>query len=1112
LHLLLKTPISKIGVLAKDENMAIERSYNTIIQVLNDYLNGIDEEDPFSKKPFSEEQKRFIEEQFEALKTIAPSTDREKVAYDLLLHRIKEQPKQEGNSIVSRITSIFFKHKLFSQYKFLTTLTPNLLKCFQGCPDVSSLIEQTENGQFVHDILEKINNQDAKKKSRICKDAAHLIRERMSIKDVSNILQAVSERDKKGREKLCIDASYLIRKDMSTEDVSAVLEAVSKLDEIGRGTLCDNASPLIQKGMSTKDVSAVLEAVSKLSEERKWDLCCDASPLIQKGMSTKDVSAVLEAVSKLSEKWRWNLCFDAQDLIQKGMKTEDVSAILEAVKNFSREGRKLLCFDASNLSQKLLSHELFDIFFRGKRSINKENVSEILEVVVHLFYEGRSQICRDAVSLIREDMSIKDVSAILHAVRNFREEARSQLCIDASYLIRKEMSIEDVSNILQAVSERDQKGREQLCSDAQDLIQKGMKTEDVSAILEAVKNFGGEGKKQLCFNAKDLIREGMSGEDVTAILEKVKKLPEAKEQGGVDLILTEAKVMSHMAKKEFLEVLSKENWIQAIKDRMPELIKLLPSYIEEQMQDEKNVPNLLDLFSIIEAHHLELGIPSEGILMNQVIACRCQIDPAVRDNKNSIYTIHQKMLAHKAEEVSSDTFLVSLEEGGEFNVGKVIEESGAKEEKPITYAELPNIDPDIFSKLFDNLSSKLTPDQKGMIEKEFGQVENMFGQIEKSPRNFEELRHILTHPSTVCYQLMHAPKGKPEEVVPVHIAKLYAIADSILTQTDEGYVFRLPANPDGSHLLTPQEERLMAFAETMDACKEGQEERIEAIYKVLPKKESKNLSGSKSYVTKAEETVFKNLEDLRSFLKKEVDVIVRQIESMTPFMKEVISKDPQVCDPVHQARYLKNLLKEDLGLDVLRALFKHYQQERGENLVTDLSEYVWSSLNEKLKWMDELKQANALISAARGLENSAATQSSSVNSMVTALQKDIQDTERNIRRCSEVLNEQTGAFSEVEGKKHKKKLQQQWEARRAVYEKKKEDLEKLLLEIKALPAKKKEATELFNAIPSLLENKGISTENLFDSEKLEEEGILQLRDDPEVKRRLLIALGFLQDS
>ncbi len=1073
MHLLLKTPISKIGVLAKDENMAIEESFSAIFQTVDSCLDQAAQ-----SHSFTPEQIQVIQTKFKELSNLPLSNlpYEEQVAYDILRHRIKQTEKDLALS------------PPVSQQ--LTNLSPVILEELKNCKEAALIIQPEMEEFLVRNLIELLNDYLPKERQKLCEDIHLLFQslpEDMDVEDKIEILSIAISWPEEGRKELFEDAACLFPYGLKKADVKNILNAASQWkDREQRKALFQDAAWLVRRGSEEEEVSSILKLVSTWPQNGRKALCDDIACLFRDSIDQKDVLALLKAASKWSEtprEIRAQLFEDAAWLIHQGMSEEMVEALLKEASTYAQEGRK----------------ELF----------------------------------QSAYLLLRRDASIDDRAAILKAVSGFPQtEIRNRLFLDAAPLLKPGMSEKDVTAVLAAASKCPEERRSFLFNEAAPLIKRGMSEEDITTLLEIVKKRESGKKREMLFKSvAPLIQPGMSKEIVETIIEKVSMLEKNKESQ--QIILFVASIMCEVSTEKFLEILSKEDWTKAVEDWIPELIKLLPSYIEMQMQDENNVSKLLKIFSFIEEHYLRLGIPSEGILMNQVIACRCQIDPAVRDNKNSIYTIHQKMLAHKAEAVSSDTFLVSLEEDGKFNVGKVIEESGAKEKKRITYAELPNIDPDIFSKLFDKLSSKLTSNQKRMIEKEFGQVENELGQIEKSPRNLEKLQQILTDPSTVCYQLMHAPKGKPEEVVPVLVAKLYAIVDNILTQTDEGYVFRLPANPDGSHLLTPQEERLMAFAETMEACKEGQEERIEAIYKVLPKKESKNLSGSKSYVTKAEETVFKNLEDLRSFLKKEVDVIVRQIESMTPFMKEVISKDPKGVDPVHQTRYLKNLLKEDLGLDhnvtldihgqwinpgllsmsredVLRALFKHYQQERGENLVNDLSEYVWSSLNEKLKWMDELKQANALISATRGLEHSAATQSSSVNSMVTALQKDIQDTERNIRHCSEVLNEQTRAFSEIEGKKHKKRLQQQWEARRAAYEKKKEDLEKLLLEIKALPAKKKEATELFNAISSLLENKGISTENLFDSEKLEEEGILQLRDDPEVKRRLLIALGFLQ--
>ncbi len=70
--------------------------------------------------------------------------------------------------------------------------------------------------------------------------------------------------------------------------------------------------------------------------------------------------------------------------------------------------------------------------------------------------------------------------------------------------------------------------------------------------------------------------------------------------------------------------------------------------------------------------------------------------------------------------------------------------------------------------------------------------------------------------------------------------------------------------------------------------------------------------------------------------------------------------------------------------------------------------------------------------------------------LINKLQNRIQNIEQKIQHCSDVLNQQTGSFAEINGKRRKERFEQKWEERKAAYQKTKEGFEKQLSTLKAL--------------------------------------------------------------
>ncbi len=636
-------------------------------------------------------------------------------------------------------------------------------------------------------------------------------------------------------------------------------------------------------------------------------------------------------------------CKEASYLLKPGMRKKDRMACLEAANRWPAEGREQLFKEAQWLI---------------KPDMSTADITTCLEIVSKWPAEGREQFFTEAHWFVAKGMSKKAITLRLKAASEWKEEGREKLFKAARWLVGDpNITEEDVTTCLKATSKWIDKKDEKFFEDVSWLVYPGMSEEDVISLFKACSTWDEKGREKLFKAARYFIKPQMEEKDVAVILNAmhpfVKENPQKQ-----NLLSFIGCIMTDMQREEFLRILSEEGWMEKLWHRWDnDLKKMLPDYINHLMQEEKNMPYLLYMFSMIEQYYGSLDINEEEALMDLVRRCHSILDVGNQNISKNIYAIHKKMLAHKAEAVSPETYRVELKGGERLNIARVIEKSQVKEKKPITFAELPEISPDFFSNQFMELSKKLSEQQKAVIKEEFG-------------KPFEELQIALTHRFLACYKLMHAPRGQPTDPVPFLVQKIYAIAKNLSEQSAE-------LNPDNHSFLTPQQQSILELAASIDiqACEEGQQATIEANDKLLPNEKKNSLLEGKSYVTKEEEVVFKALEDLPHFLEKEVDQITSQISGMTPFMKKVISKDPEKVDPVQQTVYLRNLLQEDLGLehdvrvdiygsyidpkllkmskqDVLKTLFKCYAAQR-ENLVENLAESVWRKFNEKLAFMND---------------------------------------------------------------------------------------------------------------------------------------------------------------
>ncbi|MES2199617.1 MAG: ankyrin repeat domain-containing protein, partial [Chlamydiota bacterium] len=204
----------------------------------------------------------------------------------------------------------------------------------------------------------------------------------------------------------------------------------------------------------------------------------------------------------------------------------------------------------------------------------------------------------------------------------------------------------------------------------------------------------------------------------------------------------------------------------------------------------------------------------------------------------------------------------------------------------------PPLDSAIFTNLFTNLLTHLETELK---------KDPLNERLMKKEQEAKVAAEPFIQQGQRIFELMKEPFGNDDAYVPLLVEKLYSIAEILLRKKDA---------VEGSDLLTPREDLMMAWLPLITNCATGQEEGVSLCYHYLNVSQTDEID---------EDTIITEVKAkegelyIATIVQVAMEAVVTSPKTFKQFQVNTTSLDQQV----HLTKYLKNMtgLKSGMSCD-----------------------------------------------------------------------------------------------------------------------------------------------------------------------------------------------------
>ncbi|WP_010302383.1 hypothetical protein [Candidatus Odyssella thessalonicensis] len=688
----------------------------------------------------------------------------------------------------------------------------------------------------------------------------------------------------------------------ATKIIPSYMEGIYKVNIITMlGRLSNSerlqALPLIQEWvrpkMAASDQFKIIEAILKLPAAEWGSVLTHAASVIEPTMNAYERLHIIEEMQLLPYNQREEVLPIAKSIITSDMNAYVRAGIISKINAIPPQHRE----ETIPYVRALMA----------KGQIN-EGIEDFFDAVSSLASAERQEIINYALPCISEGMQGQHCKRLLEAIKAVPSHERQEVITEA--LAVREIRKLDSGILIEGIMSIRQQDRKEIIKLAEPFYKKMGYGYQAHILWQAIAEIAAENRAHVLENTRSLIDFPCDYDDFIGIILYLNKLEVTEQKALCEAIIgTYGKVQYATLLQCFslVPLTAIEDLASRLKAENQEAFSL--NYLCKLIRSDADFQTTVFAYW----HHLFLQ-PNEArskkiaeFILNNVVRLGIYDEhPTVQEaeqimlllersnDPSNPYHFHRQTLKKRQDPVdwSSIQLPVEIVDGYRLTLNPAYLKSLTQE--TVLFAELPPFNRELLKELDAGIRAKLQANPA--LASEIAQ---------NYSATYDSLYQGCLG-STLLQNLLNT-QGDKEAPVPLTAAKMMAIVN---------FLGKLPNQASADEILSIQEQTFLQLMASIQHCSTGKEEGIHLYYNNLPSEYKFNgLSTDASDAEKGRQWV-------NCILQKEIEAL---LSGTTSYFQALIGMQPheQVEQASHQARYVKNVIAEEVGLGRFLSFDRH---------------------------------------------------------------------------------------------------------------------------------------------------------------------------------------------